>query len=220
VSTSDSANSYFNSRLTFDQKRVVLWSALWDFSLSKVMKDAKAILEIGAGWCDFINNARADRRIAVDPWPGVIEAAADGVEAHVGLAEDMGFVADGSVDAVFASNLVEHLTHDQFDAMLNEADRVLAPGGRVVLIQPNFRLAYKRYFDDFTHVSMWSEVSLADFFTSRGWVVERAQAKFMPLSVKSRLPVSRFLIRCYLASPVKPLAGQMLVVARKKTAGR
>ncbi|HWH25509.1 MAG TPA: class I SAM-dependent methyltransferase [Pseudolysinimonas sp.] len=216
MSGSDAAKIYFDSRLKFDNKRVVLWAALWDFSLSRVMKDSASIVELGAGWCDFINNAKADRRIAVDLWPGIVEAAAPGVEAHVGPAEDLGFLGDESVSAVFASNLVEHLTHEQFDAVLSEADRVLTVGGKVVLVQPNFRLAYKRYFDDFTHVSMWSEVSLADFLRSRGWEIERSQARFMPFSVKSRLPVSRFLIKCYLASPFKPAAGQMLVVARKK----
>ena len=144
-----------------------------------------------------------------------MEAAGPGVEAHVGSAADLGFLDDESVGGVFASNLVEHLTHEQFDEILVEAMRVLVPGGKLVLVQPNFRLAYKRYFDDFTHVSMWSEVSLGDFLTSRGWLVERAQARFMPFSVKSRLPVSTFLIRCYLASPIKPAAGQMLVIARK-----
>lgn len=215
MSESDSARTYFDSRLKFDDKRRVLWSALWDFSLSRVMKDCRSILELGAGWCDFINNATSERRIALDLWSGVVDAAAPGVETHVGSAEDLGFLEDASIDAVFASNLVEHLTHEQFDTILSEASRVLAPGGKVVLVQPNYRLAYKRYFDDFTHVSMWSEVSLADFLTSRGWTVLRAQARFMPLSVKSRFPVSRFLIRCYLASPFKPLAGQMLIVARK-----
>lgn len=216
MSTSDSANVYFDSRLKFDKKRLVLWSALWEYSLSSVMNGCTSILELGAGWCDFINSASATRRVAVDLWPGIVDAAAEGVEAHVGSAENLDFLEDQSIDAVFASNLVEHLTHEQFDAILAESHRVLTDGGKVVLIQPNFRLAYKRYFDDFTHVSMWSEVSLSDFLSSRGWQVEIAQARFMPFSVKSRLPVSRFLIRCYLASPFKPAAGQMLVVASKK----
>jgi len=216
MTDSESALSYFDSRLKFDKKRQTLWSALWDYSLSNIMSNASTIVELGAGWCDLINNATAARRVAVDLWPGVVDAVGPGVEAHVGTAQDLGFLEDDSVDAVIASNLVEHLTHAQFDEMLSEADRILSVGGKVVLIQPNFRLAYKRYFDDFTHVTMWSEVSLADFFTSRGWEIERVQARYMPFSVKSRLPVSRLLIRCYLASPLKPRAGQMLVVARKK----
>ncbi|MCU1422413.1 MAG: Methyltransferase type 11 [Microbacteriaceae bacterium] len=218
MSAADSANTYFDSRLKFDKKRLVLWSALWDFSLSGIMAGRESIVELGAGWCDFINMATAKRRIAVDIWPGIVDAAGPGVEPHVGFADDLDFLEDSTIDAIFASNLVEHLTHEQFDSMLTEADRVLKPGGIVVLVQPNYRLAYKRYFDDFTHVSMWSEVSLGDFFASKGWTVERAQAKYMPFSVKSRLPVSRFAIRSYLASPIKPLAGQMLVVASKPRA--
>lgn len=218
MTEAESANAYFDSRLQFDQKRTVLWSTLWKHSLSTVLAGSGTIVELGAGWCDFINNAHAARRIAVDVWPGVVHAAAPGVEAHVGTAEDLHFLADGSVDAVFASNLVEHLTHDQFDAMLRECDRVLVPGGRVALVQPNFRLSYKRYFDDYTHVSMWSDVSLPDFLASRGWEIERVAGRYMPFSVKSRMPVSKTLIRAYLASPIKPLAGQMLVVGRKPAA--
>lgn len=217
MSNSESWRAYFDSRLPYDEKRVVLWSALWDFALSKVMNGSASIVELGAGWCDFINSATSARRIAVDVWPGVVGAAASGVEAHVGSALELGFLEDASIDAVFASNLVEHLTHEQCDVLVKEVYRILVPGGKLVLIQPNFRLSYKRYFDDFTHVSMWSEVSLADYLSSRGWQIDRAQARFMPFSIKNRLPVSRFLIRCYLASPLKPLAGQMLVVARKGT---
>lgn len=214
MSTPESARSYFQTRLSFNAKRATLWSALWEHSLSRILKGSTAIIEIGAGWCDFINSAVVERRVAVDVWPGLTSAAAPGVETHVGSAEDLGFLADGTFDGAFASNLVEHLTHEQFDRMLEECARILRPDGRLVLIQPNYRLAYKRYFDDFTHVTVWSDVSLVDFLVSRGWEIELVRARYMPFSVKSRLPVSRLLVRFYLVSPFKPLAGQMLVVAR------
>ena len=38
--------------------------------------------------------------------------------------------------------------------------------------------------------------------------------RFLPLTLKSRLKVSPFLIRMYLMSPLKPLGKQMLVRAR------
>ena len=214
----ETPQNYFDSRLKFDRKRRILWSALWEFSLKATMKNCSAILELGAGWCDFINSATAERRIALDLWPGVVDAAAPGVESHVGSAENLDFLGDESIDAVLASNLLEHLTHEQCDRLLSEASRVLIPGGKLILIQPNYRLTYKRYFDDFTHVTAWSEVSLADFLTSRGWTLERVHARYMPFSVKSSIPVSRLLIRCYLASPIKPFAGQMMIVAHKKIA--
>jgi ubiquinone/menaquinone biosynthesis C-methylase UbiE len=128
----------------------------------------------------------------------------------------LGFLADGSAQLVFASNLLEHLTHAQIDALSDEAMRVLSPGGRFVLVQPNFRLCAKNYFDDYTHVSIWSDVSMSAYLESRGWTLERVVGRFLPLTVKSRLPVSAALIRAYLKSPIRPLAGQMLLVSVKE----
>ena len=38
--------------------------------------------------------------------------------------------------------------------------------------------------------------------------------RFLPFSLKSRLPKSPYLVRLYLRLPLRPLAKQMLVVAR------
>lgn len=147
--------------------------------------------------------------------PRSFDHAAEGVETFVASATNLSMLDDATVDVIFASNLVEHLTHDQIDDLLREADRVLVDGGRVILIQPNFRLRPRQYFDDYTHVSIWSDVGLTGFLRARRWEIERVEPRFLPLTVKSRLPVRAALIRAYLKSPIKPLAGQMLVVARK-----
>jgi SAM-dependent methyltransferase len=212
---SQGADAYFETRLAYDHKRDVLWRTLAAAVFQPMIAPSDTVVELGAGWCDFINSVSARRRIAVDVWQGVTEQAGDGVEAHVGSADDLAFLAEGSVQLIFASNLLEHLERDQVDRLVDEASRILAPGGRLVLVQPNFRLCAKRYFDDYTHVSIWSDVSMTAYLESRGWSVERAEGRFLPLTVKSRLPVSAALIRTYLRSPVKPLAGQMLIVARR-----
>ena len=137
------------------------------------------------------------------------------MEPHVASAEDLAFMADGTAHVVFASNLLEHLTHPQIDALSDEVMRVLVPGGRLILVQPNYRLCAKNYFDDYTHVSIWSDISMSTYLESRGWRLERVVGRFLPLTVKSRLPISSRLIRAYLRSPVRPLAGQMLLVARR-----
>ena len=87
----------------------------------------------------------------------------------VGDCTDLSQFPDGRFDVVFASNLVEHLDRDAVDRLVDESHRVLAPGGRLILLQPNFRLAPGRYFDDYTHVSIWTDQSLGDFLRSRGW---------------------------------------------------
>jgi SAM-dependent methyltransferase len=212
------ADSYFRTRLEYDQKRHVLWRTLVDAEFQALIGTEATVVEIGAGWCDFINNVTARRRVAVDVWSGVADQVGPGVEAHVGPAEDLSFLCDGSVDLLFASNLLEHLSRDEVDAVTAEAHRVLGDAGRLVLVQPNYRLCPERYFDDYTHVSIWSDVSMTSYLEAHGWEIETVKPRFLPLTVKSRLPVSSVLIRAYLRVPVKPLAGQMLVVARPRQA--
>lgn len=210
-------DGYFDTRLAHDPRRSVVWSTLWDEVFSPYVRPSDTVVELGAGWCDFINNAVAQRRIAVDLWPGVEQAAAEGVEAHIGPAEDLSFLPDASVDMVFASNLLEHLERPVVQQLVVETLRVLRPGGRLVLVQPNYRLCSKRYFDDYTHVSVWSDVGMSEFLEAMGMRLERVEPRFLPFSLKSRLPVSRTLIRAYLRSPVKPQAGQMLLIAQRPT---
>lgn len=207
--------SYFDTRLAHDSRRAVVWQTLWDEVFCRYVGAEDCVVELGAGWCDFINAVRADRRIAVDLWDGVAQAAAPGVEAHVGPAQDLGFLADASVDVLFASNLLEHLERPMVEELVSEALRVLKPGGRLLLVQPNYRLCSKRYFDDYTHVSVWSDVGMSSFLQAMGMQLERVEARFLPFSMQSRLPVSRGLIKAYLRSPVKPQAGQMLIVASR-----
>lgn len=208
-------DAYFDTRLAYDKRRTVLWETLWEDVFTHYVRPGDTVVELGAGWCDFINNATANRRIAVDLWPGVEQAAGAGVETHIGPAEDLSFLAAESTDVLFASNLLEHLERPVVEALVEESLRVLKPGGRLILVQPNYRLCAPLYFDDYTHVSVWSDVGMSQFLEAMGMELERVEGKFLPFSLKSRLPVSRNLIRAYLRSPVKPKAGQMLVIARK-----
>jgi ubiquinone/menaquinone biosynthesis C-methylase UbiE len=143
----------------------------------------------------------------------VERAAAAHVKSVVGDCTDLHTFADDSFDIVFASNLLEHLERPAATRLLREASRVLSPGGRLILLQPNFRLNPGAYFDDFTHVTIYTDQSLRDYLTSQGWTVTKMHARFLPMSLKSRASGLTFLVPWYLRSPVKPLAGQMLAVA-------
>ena len=138
------------------------------------------------------------------------------MECQVGSVTDLDFLDDAAIDFAFASNLFEHLTKEDFSTVLAALRRKLAGQGTLTIVQPNYRYAYREYFDDFDHKSIYSHVSLADFLVANGYEVFRVEPRFMPLSVKGRLPVNRFLIRAWLASPVKPIGKQMLVCARPR----
>jgi hypothetical protein len=139
-----------------------------------------------------------------------------GIEAVVGRVTDLGFLAAGTIDFAFASNLFEHLTQADFRVVLEGLRDKLSPRGTLTILQPNYRYAYREYFDDYTHTTVYSHVSLCDFLTANGYEVIEARPRFLPLTVKSRLPVSPLLIRVYLASPFKPWGKQMLVRAKPR----
>jgi SAM-dependent methyltransferase len=210
---------YFGTRFARDERREVLWQALCKFYFQRLVRAQDNVLELGAGYGYFINNIRSARRVAVDLWPGLRECAEPGVEVHIGRASDLQFLADSSVDFVFASNLFEHLTQDEFAATLEQLRRILRPGGTLNILQPNYRRAYREYFDDYTHITVYSDISLMDFLSAHGFQIVASEAGFLPLTIKSRLPVSRTLIRLYLASPWKPLAKQMLIRAQVGSVG-
>jgi len=205
-------NGYFETRLAQDANRAKVWRHLCDYLSRYVPADAE-VLELGAGWCDFSNLIKARRVVAMDIDATVATAAAPHVAAEVGDCTDLSRFADDSFDVVFASNLLEHLDRSQSDRLLEGAARVLRPTGRLILMQPNFRLNPGRYFDDFTHVSIFTDQSPRDYLSSLGWRIESVQARFMPLTLKSKGSGLTFLVPWYLRSPIKPMAGQMLVVA-------
>ncbi len=208
------SDGYFATRLEEDARRDVVWHTLWTSFFSKRIAPTDTVLDLGAGWGSFINQVKAARRIAVDQWPELARHLAPGVEAHVGDVTNLDFLAERSVDFAFASNLLEHLTREQNAALLKALRPRLTAGGTLNLVQPNFRYCAPQYFDDFTHVTVFSHVSLCDFLEANGFEVTECQPKFLPLTVKSRLPTWPALIKAYLASPIKPMAGQMYVRAR------
>ncbi|TAJ68410.1 MAG: methyltransferase domain-containing protein [Phenylobacterium sp.] len=213
------SEGYHASRLTQDTRRNVLWSALWRFYFRRRIAPGDCVLDLGSGYGEFINNVVAARRLAVDTWPRLPDHVAPGVEAHVGMAQDLDWIADGAVDFAFASNLFEHLSQDAFAATLAALRTKLSAKGSLTILQPNYRYAYREYFDDYTHIAVYSHVSIVDFLTAHGWEVQEVQPRFLPLTIKSRLPVSPLLIAAYLASPIRPLGKQMLISARPVRGG-
>lgn len=205
---------YHESRLVEDAKRDVVWKALWHYFFSRRIRLDDCVLDLGCGYGEFINNVVARRRIGVDIWDKMPLHLKPGVEPVVSLVTDLSAIEDGSVDYAFSSNLFEHLTKSELAKTLRELRSKLVQGGTLTTLQPNYRYCASEYFDDFTHVSIWSHISMADFFAANDYEVLEVRPRFLPLTVKSRLPVWPALIGAYLASPFKPLGKQMLLVAR------
>jgi SAM-dependent methyltransferase len=208
------SSAYCRTRFAPDPRRETLWQTLVQYHFSKLIQPTHCVLELGAGYGHFINNVTAARKLALDIWADFPHCLSSGIEAHVGPVDDLGWVPDNSVDFVFASNLFEHVPQTVFTSVLEQLTRKLKPGGTFNLLQPNYRYAYREYFDDYTHVTVYSDISICDFLNANNYDVIDCQPRFMPLTIKSRFKVSPLLIRAYLISPVKPLGKQMFVRAR------
>lgn len=200
---------YHDTRFDHDPKRDILWRTLCEAWLQRYVAPDACVLELGSGYGHFINHIRSARKIAVDSWEGARDYLVPGVEGVCANATDLSAIADGSVDFVFASNLFEHLTQEELRSVLEQLRRKLRKGGTLNIIQPNYRFAYREYFDDYTHVAIYSDRSLSDFLEANGFRVLECHPRFLPLSIVSRLPVSPFLIRLYLKLPLRPMGKQM-----------
>jgi SAM-dependent methyltransferase len=208
------AGDYHSTRFAFDERREILWRTLCRSYFQRLVRPDFHVLELGAGYAHFINNIQARQKTAVDQWEGLREFASDDVRVHVGNVSNLDFLTDASVDFAFASNLFEHLLQPDFAAVLATLRRKLKPEGTLNILQPNYRRAYREYFDDYTHVAIYSDISLCDFLGANGYRVLYSTPGLLPLTVKSKFPIVPLLIKGYLASPWKPMAKQMFIRAQ------
>ena len=209
-------HNYFQARLTYDPRREVLWRTLYSHQFSHLILETDCVLELGAGYGHFINQVKARRRIAVDHWDGFINYLQPGVEGRVGDVVDLSFLTPSSVNFVFASNLFEHLSQSDFATVLCQLKNVLAIDGTINIVQPNYYYAYREYFDDYTHHSIYTHTSICDFLEANGFYVIECQPRYLPMTTKSSLSIWPWLIRLYLDLPWKPLGKQMFIRARPK----
>ena len=207
--------NYFTARLQSDKRRTVTWKALCSFYFQKYIDEDSRVLELGAGHCDFVNNIKAKEKIAIDSWIDFPQFADKEVTTYVINAEEILEHVQEKVDTVFASNFFEHLTKVQVEGVLQKLRAIMnVEASTLILLQPNYRLNPGRYFDDYTHVSIWSDISMSEFLIANGYRIEKLVPKFLPLTLKSKLPVSSKLIWLYLKLPIKYKPGQMMIMAK------
>jgi SAM-dependent methyltransferase len=168
-----------------------------------------------------VRNIRAGEKWASDVRD---TAAAFGPDVHFVQADGLA-LADllplSHFDRIFMSNYLEHLPNgeaviDQFRVVR----RLLKPGGRVIVLQPNIRLTGAAYWDFIDHKVALTEQSLAEAAEVAGLVSRVCIPRFLPYTTKSRLPQAEAMVRAYLAfRPAWWLLGkQTLFIAERPEA--
>lgn len=202
------------------KRKDALWKVLCADFLQRYVEATDTVIDLGSGYGEFINNIRAAKKIAVD----LNEDTADALDPDVTFALSAGArvpnVQDGSADVVFASNFFEHmLSKAELMETLREIARVLRIGGRLLVLQPNIRFAYREYWDYFDHHVALSDRSLAEAVEMSGFRVTDVRPRFLPYTTKSKLPQHPALLRLYLRlPPLQWLFGKQMFLAAERTA--
>ena len=196
---SEALRSLYAARFGGEQEsRGPLWTVLTRRFFQRYVPADATVVEVAAGYCEFINAVQAPRRIAVDLNPDLPDRAAPGVETVICSATDMSAIADDTADVVFVSNFFEHLERPAIIAALSEIHRILRPDGRLLVLQPNIRYCARQYWMFFDHVTALDHYSFGEALGLAGFRVDTCIPRFLPFTTKSRLPMWSWLVSAYL----------------------
>ena len=219
MTNQDRQQAVYNRRFAgIEQRRVEVWRTLALHYFPRWIKPTDSVLDVGAGYCEFINSIDAAHKYALDLNPATANKAAPGVTVLTQEAGQAWPLPPESVDVVFSSNFFEHLPSKQdFSRCLDEAYRVLRPQGLLIALGPNIRFCYDLYWDFVDHHLPLSDRSMVEALEIAGFQTERVVPRFLPFTMSNRMPYRAFMVRLYLMVPLaqRIWGKQFLVIARK-----
>ncbi len=136
---------------------------------------AAKVLDIGCGQGELVRLLRADRFDAsgVDVSPEQVALAHQAGVTTVILGDfiDVLDAQKGSLDAVVATDLLEHLTKDEVLRVFDSARGALRPGGVFIARTPNATSPFSGslQYGDFTHESVFTPRSVAQIASATGY---------------------------------------------------
>ena len=74
---------------------------------------------------------------------------------------------DNSFDVIYSKSFIEHLHNPSF--FLNEAYRIIKPQGLLITLTPDWEVQYKKFYDDYTHITPFTAVSLEEIQKACGF---------------------------------------------------
>jgi len=174
-------------------------------------------MDVGAGYCEFINAVRCKKKYAVDVNPDAKKYASPDIHVLLTRADCIPNSYDHTIDKVFLINFLEHLEKkEDVITILTRIKKLLTPDGKLVIMQPNIDLVHEKYWNFFDHIIILNTESIREVLALTGYHVDTFIVRFLPYTtVNNRLPVNLFLIRLYLSLPefLRPWAGQSLIIA-------
>jgi len=204
-------------RANLDYRRAV-WRVLIDDFFQQFVRPTDAVLDLGCGYGEFINQVRCGSKFAMDLNPDMPQRVDQGVTTLLQDCSTLWQVPDESLDVVFTSNFFEHLPDKaSLGRTLDQTRRCLKPGGRLIALGPNIKYLPGAYWDFWDHYLPLTELSLREALENRGFSVERCVGRFLPYTMAGGPQYPLWCLRLYLKLPwAWPIRGrQFLLVVTK-----
>lgn len=204
---------------TENRQKNQLWKILCDNFLQQYINRNDTVLDIGAGYCEFINNIRCKKKIALDLNPDTKLFANKEVQVFNMKITSIPEKFYKRFNVIFISNFLEHLdSKEEMLKLLQRVNKLLTEDGKLLIIQPNISLVKEKYWNFFDHKIPINGDSLQEALSLAGFKVEEYIEKFLPYTTKSKIKMfnNRLFLKIYLELPqfLRLFAGQSFIVAK------
>jgi SAM-dependent methyltransferase len=195
-----------------------VWRILCSNFFSRYIPTGSRILELGAGWGEFINNIIAAEKYAMDLNPDTGSHLTAEVKCIHQDCSSQWKLEPECFDVVFTSNFLEHLPDKASVArVVAEAHRCLKQGGLFICMGANIKFVPGAYWDFWDHHIPFTELSCAELLRLHDFSIDQCIPRFLPYSMSTGMKPPLCLVKYYLKLPMlwSFFGKQFLIIARK-----
>ena len=159
----DSLQHEYQMRFSkLEKYRNAVWKVLCDEYFNKFISPKARVLDLGAGWCEFINNINAAEKYAMDlNHETKFRLTGKTLFLHQDCSQKWQIQPD-FLDVVFTSNFLEHLPdRENIERTISEAYHCLKDNGIIICLGPNIKYLQGSYWDFWDHFIPITELSLS-----------------------------------------------------------
>jgi len=205
------AEAYYTGRFNKGMEFGRLFQTLY---FRPFCREDRDLLDFGCATGLFLRSLPARQRIGVEVNPYCLQKCRElnhKLSLPIELHQALDTVRDACVDVLISNHALEHVLNPLRE--LNHMNRVLRPGGCLVLVTPfdDFRSSKNRYYDPEDkdhHLCTWSPLNLGNLISEAGFQVEECRICTTAWSpkifwIKRCLGMTAFKLACVLLSVLK-----------------